>query len=74
MVSEPEMRLFTTVCSIRVFSFQLNAGSLPAVPSELLSDIRSSSLECGFVCLRLRADQREAGLRRGAERFWFFLS
>src|ERR1017187_8233555 len=31
-------------------------------------------LEYCFVCHRLRADQREAGLRLGLGWFWFFLS
>jgi hypothetical protein len=40
MVNEPEKLPLTTVCSVRVFSFLLDAGSLPAVSFGQLSDIR----------------------------------
>jgi hypothetical protein len=67
MVNEPEKLRLTTVCCVRVFSFLLGAGSLRRCQVDSYRTYGSPSLECGFVCHRLRADQREAGLRRGAE-------
>src|SRR6516162_2041421 len=50
MVDEPEKLPLTTVCSVRVFSFLLNRGPLPAVHIEQLSDIRISVTGMWFVC------------------------
>jgi hypothetical protein len=46
------------------------------LPSETGSALRVFSflLNAGSLLSVLRADQREASLRREAERFWFFLS
>ena len=74
MVNESEKLPLTTVCSVRVFSFLLDAGSLPACHLDSYRTYGSPSLDCGFVCHRFRADQREADCAAELGWFWFFLS
>ena len=74
MVNEPEKRPLTTVCFDEYSPFCWVPDLCRRCHIEQLSDMRVSFPGMRIRMPPFRADQRKAGLRRGAEMVLFFLS